>query len=178
MTKCFGAGSTTLEEEKAGIDFLLLYVDVFPETGKIFWNNNAAKQNQGKEAGSIMSKSKPYVRIRHGDRKYFRHRIIFYYCNGYLPLLIDHKHGLEAGDGIENLQESDPLHNMLKRKAKSTPKTVKSKGVDYRASRGKYRAQIKIDGKQKHIGYYDTEEQASIAYEEALYEYQKRIGYV
>ena len=176
--KSFGAHSRTIEQEKAGIDSLLSFVDVFPETGKIYWNDKAYHESKrGKEAGSIVCEEYPYTKIKYKGKNYMRHRIIFYYVYGYLPIIVDHKNGIDNGDHIENLQESDPVHNILKKNKTSKIKTTASKGVDYRASRKKYRAQIRIDGKTKHIGYYDTEEQASIAYEEALNEHKRSLGY-
>ena len=176
--KSFGAYSRTIEQEKAGNQSLLSFVDVFPETGKIYWNDKAYhKSKRGKEAGSIVCEEYPYTKIKYAGKNYMRHRIIFYYVHGYLPIIVDHKNGLDFGDCIDNLQESDPVHNILKKNKTRKSKTTTSKGVDYRSSRGKYRAQIRINGKTKHIGYYDTEEQASIAYEETLNEYQKHLGY-
>ncbi|UQJ95603.1 putative homing endonuclease [Klebsiella phage CPRSB] len=36
-------------------------------------------------------------------------------ANGYLPLIIDHKHGVECGDGIGNLQEATQSQNSMKK---------------------------------------------------------------
>ena len=48
-----------------------------------------------------------------------------------------------------------------------THNTSGFKGVSFRKDRGKYRAYISINNRIKHLGYYDTPEDAARAYDEA-----------
>ena len=54
-------------------------------------------------------------------------------------------------------------------------KTSKYIGVTWKKQNKKWRAQIKTNGVPEHIGYFDTETEAAIAYQEKL-EYYKKIG--
>ena len=47
---------------------------------------------------------------------------------------------------------------------KNQNKQYTSKGIDYKKKAGKWRLRITENGKQKHIGYYSTEEEAHEAY--------------
>jgi hypothetical protein len=54
---------------------------------------------------------------------------------------------------------------------------MKSKyiGVTWKKQNKKWRAQIKTNNYPEHIGYFDTETEAAIAYKEKL-EYYKKLG--
>ena len=54
-------------------------------------------------------------------------------------------------------------------------KTSKYIGVNWKKQNKKWRAAIKINGKAKHLGYFDDELEASNAYQEKL-KYYKKIG--
>lgn len=157
--KSHGGGKRTLAEEKAGIDSLLPFLDVDVKSGRCFWNqtrNNLVKQ--GDEAGKDCG---DYSRISFNKKAYKRHRIIFYVANGYLPLVVDHKHGVEAGDGIDNLQEATIQQNTAKQK-KRKDNSSGFRGVSCR--NGRWIAQIQVNGKKQHIGSFDSMEEAQNAY--------------
>jgi hypothetical protein len=56
----------------------------------------------------------------------------------------------------------------VRNRRKFSGTTSKCVGVSYKP--GKWRAYIKLNGKQVHLGYYKTEEEASAAYQKALKE--------
>jgi hypothetical protein len=82
-------------------------------------------------------------------------------------LYVDHKDTDPLNNERNNLRLATALQNSLnKRKRENT--TSAFFGVDYRKTISKFRALITIDGESKHIGYYETEEMAAMAYDLAV----------
>ena len=81
---------------------------------------------------------------------------------------VDHKNQEKDDNSISNLRwcsSSTNMRNMTKKRSKHDL----PRGVYLRPS-GKYQAQIRINGKNKHLGNYKTIEEASCVYEEASLE--------
>lgn len=81
---------------------------------------------------------------------------------------VDHVNGFRLDNRKANLRACTNSQNMRNR-----PKTVRNKsgykGV-FVAQQGKWGACIQIDGRQKHLGFHDTREQAAEAYNKAALE--------
>lgn len=90
--------------------------------------------------------------------------------------LILEKHGLLQpghevdhinGDGLNNqkynLRSVTPRQN-LQNRVNGCKKSSQFPGVDWTKQRNKWRSRIQINGKQKHLGYFDKEEDAALAY--------------
>jgi len=67
---------------------------------------------------------------------------------------------------LENLRICTKQENAINTKVRSDNSTG-HKGVAYHKKAGKYRAYINLNGKQKHLGLFDTAEQAAQRYNEA-----------
>jgi len=81
-------------------------------------------------------------------------------------ILIDHKNTNGLHNYKSNLRESTSAQNQqncIPRKNTSS----KYKGVSKRTKSDKWQVQIKVDKKIKHIGYFDHEDAAALAYNEA-----------
>lgn len=160
--KCHGNGKRTIYDEIEKIRLLLEYLDVDTSSGICTWKKSPSQRIKiGDFAGT--KKPKGYVQIEFMTQNYYRHRIVFYVAHGYLPLIVDHKHGVEDGDGIDNLQEATNQQNCAKQN-KSKNNTSGVKGVSWQKSRNKWIANININGKQKNLGRFDTIEEAQNAY--------------
>ncbi|UIW12595.1 MAG: putative homing endonuclease [Enterobacter phage ENC19] len=157
-------GLRTIEEEQKGIDEFLKTVSVDIQKGTIIRTSHKRSDLIGKEVGSKIKGG--YTRVYFKSKGYLRHRIIYYVATGKLPDVIDHKNGVEAGDGIDNLREADQSRNCQNR-TKRRVATSRFKGVCVRDQPTgiRYIAQIKIDGKVKHIGSYRDEYEAAKAYD-------------
>jgi len=118
----------------------------------------------GKEAGSVNSIGYRYVSI---DRvTYLEHRLVWFYCYGEWPKCdIDHINGDKKDNRIENLRLATVSQNCFNTKI-SKRNTSGFKGVDYHKPTKKWRAAIKISGKNYHIGLFATAEEAGAAYAE------------
>ncbi|WKC55373.1 hypothetical protein [Klebsiella phage P61_1] len=158
-------GLRTIEEEQRGIDEFLKTVSVDVHTGKIIRTSHKRSDLIGKEVGSKIKGG--YTRVYFKSKGYLRHRIIYYVATGKLPDVIDHKNGVEAGDGIDNLREANQSRNSQNRKRRKEGTSI-FKGVCVRNQPTgiRYIAQIMVDGKVKHIGSYSDELEAAKAYDQ------------
>lgn len=80
--------------------------------------------------------------------------------------LTDHINGLSLDNRRENLREATNAQNMMNRRPYSGTSS-KYKGVQFYKRTGRWRAYIQVDRKSRHLGYYSTEEEAALAYNEA-----------
>jgi hypothetical protein len=79
---------------------------------------------------------------------------------------VDHINGNPRDNRRCNLRVATPIQNIRNMRLPSHNSSG-FKGVSYRKDRGKYRAYISLHDKTKHLGYYDTAEDAARAYDEA-----------
>lgn len=103
-----------------------------------------------------------YLRINIDYKYYYAHRLAWLYVNGSMPRLIDHINRNGLDNRIDNLRLADHTQNHINCKIYINNKTG-FKGVCL-DRRGKYRATIKNNKKQIHIGTFDTPEEAYAAY--------------
>lgn len=85
-------------------------------------------------------------------------------------IFVDHQNHDGLDNRRANLRECDNSKNQMNRRKQAKPTTSIYKGVDWRKQSGKWRAQIKISGKQKHIGMYVCEVEAAKAYDKVALE--------
>ena len=77
---------------------------------------------------------------------------------------IDHINQDKANNSITNLRWVSRSNN-CRNKTKKQNSSSKFMGVGFDKRAGKYVAQITINNKVKHIGYYEKEEEASLAFD-------------
>jgi len=98
------------------------------------------------------------------------HRLFFYYHNLYLPKIVDHKDRNRFNNDIENLRnlnDSESARNTKKRKQTSS----KYKGVSFNKQSNKWESKIMLDKKRIFLGYFDDEDDAGQAYNDAIRKY-------
>lgn len=145
------------------IDFLDIYVSYDQQTGLFSWK----QKRQGAVDGKFGSLEKTgYVRAKLLNKKYLAHRLAwFIVCKQWPQGQIDHVNGNRSDNRIANLRVVDQSGNSQNRRGKQRNNQSGYFGVH--ASGKKWRAQIRIDRKLKHLGLFDTPELASMAYVEA-----------
>jgi hypothetical protein len=112
-----------------------------------------------------------YVTIGIDKKKYLAHRLIWLYVYGKYPdNLIDHKDGNKSNNRLDNLRDCTNLQN-LQSKRLHPLNTSGYRGVTYFESIDRWRARICYDYKMLELGFFETPEQASDAYED----YAKKI---
>ncbi len=101
-----------------------------------------------------------------GRKAIAMHNIIMNPPEGFI---VDHIDGNGLNNRRSNLRVCKQKHNTWNRKPVKGSSS-KYKGVSWQAATGYWKAYIKTDGKQKHLGCYLSEEEAAIAYNRAAKE--------
>lgn len=129
------------------------------EHGRRMWRTRYA----GKIAGSIGGAG--YLQARACRRLHLVHRIIYEMHNGPIPegMQIDHINGIRSDNRVDNLRLATGAENSRNQKL-SKDNTSGFKGVSWHSTSGKWAAQIRINGKNKHLGLFSTAQEGHIAY--------------
>lgn len=146
-----------------------------PKTGDFFWKvqtNSRALVGMKAGANSLSGKPDNNYRVINIDKRVYRaHNLVWLYFYGVFPTnVIDHINGKRLDNRIENLRDVTRQQNSWNlQKAKRNSKSGYL-GVDWKSERNKWRSQIRIDGKKTLVGYFNTAEEASAAYQQAKQE--------
>lgn len=137
-----------------------------PETGAFTWREKIAdKVVVGQRAGSAYGNG--YRGIRLFGVKVSEQRLAHLYMTGTLPGgEVDHRNRIRSDNRWDNLRPATHEQNHQNRGAKSSNPTGLA-GVSWHKLRRRWRASIGINGKQTHLGLFDTPETAHAAYLEA-----------
>lgn len=145
------------------------FLEYDPETGHFVWKSRGVARwdtaHAGMRAGHIwLSKDKyPYRVIKLLGWPFKEHRLAWLYMSGRWPTnLIDHRDCDGTNNKWKNLREASLTDNCANKKISSINKSG-FKGVTLTPG-GRFRATIRRDGKQRHIGTYETAEEANAAY--------------
>ena len=134
-----------------------------PDTGNLIWKLDRGRRVK---AGSIAGAAHcaGYVQLRLQGKNYLAHRIAFLLMTGKWPEhQVDHINGVKDDNRWSNLRDvTNTVNSQNQRKPRPGNKTgllgVSSK------PKGKFQAQIKIDGKIKYLGLFDSADKAHDAY--------------
>ena len=132
-------------------------------------NNNVSRVGYG-IIKPTLDKKCGYYNIKLNQNTHKLHRVIFACHHGYFPEYIDHIDGDKLNNNIQNLRECTKSQNAMNTIIISTNKTG-YKGVSFDIRSTKYRARIKVNEKNKSLGYFDDPIEAAITYDEAAIKY-------
>jgi hypothetical protein len=113
----------------------------------------------GDEAGTI---SHGYVAIEINRKIYRAHRLAWLIVTGRWPTELDHKNGKRDDNRWSNLREVTRLQNCWNSAAKKSSSGVK--GVHWSDACGCWKAAIKANGRQIHLGIFKKKKDAQAAY--------------
>ena len=160
-------------------EYVRSILDYDPATGVFVWRYRTQMRIQwnaryaGREAGYVRraSNGKQYRLIGIDGVQYYAHRLAWLYETGEWPDdEIDHRDGDGLHNWFDNLREATRKMNSANSRK---PRTAKSrlKGVTWSSAHGRFKAQITVDQKGIHLGYFDSEEEAHAAYVAAAREH-------
>lgn len=140
----------------------LLHYD--PKTGVFRWVGTRARRiKNGDEAGSIRKPNSSGLTYRLINVNYnpeYAHRLAWLYMTGdFPPDQIDHKDGDGTNNRWNNLRSCSDGQNKRNTR-KPVTNTSGFKGVSFHSQRQRWRAYISLNGRQTHLGLFDTPEEA------------------
>ncbi len=148
------------------------FLDYNANTGIFTWIKKPCKKiNVGQQAGTANKDG--YIQIVFKHRCYLAHRLAYYMYHGVDPLenLVDHEHGGESNNKINNLRlasYSQNGSNHIKLRSDNTSGVI---GVHWDKTRKKWVAFIRVNCKRKHLGYFINKEDAIKVRKEAEIKY-------
>tara|TARA_R110000796_G_C14254252_1_gene399027 strand:- start:2 stop:469 length:468 start_codon:yes stop_codon:yes gene_type:complete len=123
------------------------------ETGNLYWKIDRGQRGK---INTVAGHLGPYGYVLVGfDNKLYRaHRIIYALAYAQSPLKdIDHIDGDRSNNRLINLREVSRSVNLQNNKSRGTA-----------VFRDRWQAGIRVNSKRKHLGHFDTEEEAHQAY--------------
>lgn len=135
-------------------------------SGALTWLVDASPRYRvGMQAGHLNAQG--YVVIGYGYRLWYAHRLAWIIVTGAWPVgEIDHIDAVKDNNRWSNLRDVPKSLNQANTVVRSD-NTSGFKGVSRKAGRNRWAASIQKDGRQRHLGYFDTAEAAHAAYVEA-----------
>lgn len=142
-------------------DDLREILDYDPLSGGFTWRVSVGGVMRGSRAGCHDGQGYIHIAIRR--RKYKAHRLAWLHVHGgWPPYQIDHINGHRDDNRLSNLRLATGSQNNWNAKRRRD-NTSGVKGVSWDARSGNWQAQIMINGKGKHLGFFSTKEQAASA---------------
>ena len=147
-------------------EYLKECVSYDPATGVFWWKSRPEKHFDSKRAHSISNSrdsgniagvvtARGYRAIKINGKSYQAHRLAWLYMKGSWPQkTIDHINGRKLDNRIDNLRDvsqGDNCKNQARRKGENL-----LMGVYWSKRSHKWQAGIRVQGKQVHLGFYES----------------------
>jgi hypothetical protein len=114
---------------------------------------------------------KGYIQTEINKRNYLLHRLVYLFHNTDWDIhdvspdnQIDHDDKDKSNNKIENLRILDSSGNVRNQDKKPNCSSI-YRGVNWDKKSKKWKASIRIDGKKKHLGFFDDENEAGLIYQ-------------
>lgn len=141
---------------------------VYDPTTGVFTRRVARGYRGCHRAGSVAGyvNERGYVTIMVDRKPYLAHRLAWLYMTGALPVdQVDHVDGDRSNNRWLNLREASNAQNAQnRREASASNRSCGLLGVTWNARAAKWVAQIRVEGKNRGLGYFDSAEEAHTTY--------------
>ena len=151
------------------------FLDYNPETGDFTWKVSKGRSKAGSIAGG-KNITLGYWQLRIDNQLYWAHRLAWLFVYGELPeFILDHINGDKQDNRIANLRlcpngNSDNAQNRTKPLKNNSSGLL---GAYFFKRANKFMSSITVGGKQIHLGYFDSAEDAHAAYKQAKAKYHQ-----
>lgn len=154
-----------MTKERISADALKTILRYEPESGDFYWISRLSNRAPpGSIAGIAGERGYKAIHIR--GRKYFAHRLAWFYVYGVWPDRIDHIDGNPSNNRIDNLRICTQSQNNANACLRSDNSSG-HKGVTWHNNR--WQARIKCDGRSIYLGRFEDKSAAQSAYQSAAY---------
>ena len=140
-----------------------------PETGEF---TRLITTSPRAQVGDIAGRTRPdgYRKICVASKEYYSHRLAWFYVHGVWPEQdVDHIDGDPSNNRLANLRAVTHAQNTLN--SRQRPIGVSGlRGVVLHHKTGLWNARVRIDGKQRSLGYFRDKNEARQAYLKAVKE--------
>jgi len=159
------------------IEYVRRLVDYNPETGEFRWRPREVRshydriwntQNAGNIAGCNAHHG--YRAITLYGKRYYAHRLAYFYMTGEMPRNIDHKNLDTTDNRFANLRPATATQNHAN-KRKSPQNTSGVKGVSLHRATGKWQASLSVEKRRVWLGLHERLEDAVAAYNRGAVEH-------
>jgi hypothetical protein len=146
------------------IERLREVLDYDPLTGIFRWKIRPACCIQvGDVAGGDNGNGR--CRIRVDRRRFYTHHLAWAYMYGVWPKFdLDHRNGNPSDNRIANLREDPDGQNAQNRADAVSKRPTASGWMGVRPNFNRWQASIRVNGRSRHLGLFDTPEEAHAAY--------------
>jgi hypothetical protein len=132
------------------------------ETGRIVYKVRSSYSRPGQPADNTITKGARQTRVN--GKLFYSHRVAWVLMTGKWPTYdIDHIDGNPSNNAWANLRDIDTAGNIQNQLRAHKDSRTKLLGVT-KLPDGRFKAQIKVLYKNKHLGLYATAEEAHQAY--------------
>lgn len=165
------------KEKLLSIEYLRSILNYNPETGEFRWKerDNIPKHINKRKMGHIagIAINTGHRRIKINGKNYWAHRLAWFYMTGNWPKeQIDHKNLNSSDNKWENLREATHGQNNQNKKIPINCKTgIKGVRLVIKGNCKRYKVRISINGKDVHLGYYQTLSEAAQVRKKAATKY-------
>ena len=151
-------------------------LDIFEyKDGELYFKKRLGSRTKMNEpSGNIYNTG--YKRVHLLGKKYYIHRLIWLYHNGYMPEFIDHIDGNKLNNKIENLRACSKSQNGFNQKPRKN-NTSGVKNLYWSSHFKKWLVKLQINNVVKHIGYFVDKELAELVAIEAMDKFHGNFAY-
>lgn len=152
-------------------------LDYDSHTGIFTWRTSPSRNIKiGDVAGGVQNRG--YCRIRIHRRDYLAHRLAWLHVYGkWPPSEIDHSNGDKTDNRISNLRVATHSQNLANIRP-HRDNACGVKGVRWHKRDRKWVAQIRVAGRERHLGNFECLRDAAEAYERAAIKYFQHFARV